>query len=135
MDKEVKLSIKVPLITDEDLRIIDNNYDSIIKQFLETVVTDKDLAIAKYIIKKQQEELDKYKCKRNDCGGRIKENNKPTDAEVLERLETWCKTQIDKLTDKAVSYGLFINKDVKYEIDLQISIYNKFLNTIKEFKG
>ena len=86
-------------------------------------------------LQKENEELKKYCCKRNDCGGRIKENNKPTDAEVLERLETWCKTQIDKLTDKAVSYGLFINKDVKYEIDLQISIYNKFLNTIKEFKG
>ena len=135
MDEEVKLSIKVPLITDEDLRIIDNNFDSIINQFLETVITDKDLAIAKYIIKKQQEELDKYKCKRNDCAGRIKENNKPTDSDILKKLEEWVINQIRSCENEAISYGLFIDQNISHEIHMKISIYNTFLNKMKEFEG
>ena len=119
MDEEVKLSIKVPLITDEDLRIIDNNFDSIINRFLETVITNKDLAIAQYIIKKQQEELYKYKCKRNDCGGRIKENNKPTDAEVLENFEKWL----------IEAYYLYVP-----EISQNSSI-RKIYDKLQEFKG
>lgn len=49
----------VPLITDEDIRNINNNFDSIINEFTKQIVVQKDLAIAQYIIKKQQAELEK----------------------------------------------------------------------------
>ena len=93
-EEEIKLNaIEIPLITEAELRTINNNFESIIKQITETFVKDKDLAIAQYIIKKQQEELDKYKCKRNGYSGRLKENHKHTDSEILIEFEKWIKEQ------------------------------------------
>ena len=116
---EINLSNKIPLITEDELRTINNNFESIIKQFTGTFVNDKDLAIAQYIIKKQQEEIDKYKCKRNDCSGRLKENNKLTDSEILVEFEKWLE---EKLLDR------YANNDIArgYKNALKICLYKLY---------
>ena len=40
-------------------------------------------------LQQKNKELKKYCCKRNDCAGRLKENNKLTDGEILTKLEKW----------------------------------------------
>ena len=78
----------------EKLDIADTNYDIIydyfskVNELLGTELCEEVLSeILK--LKSENEELKKYCCKRNDCGGRIKENNKPTDSEVLTEFEKW----------------------------------------------
>lgn len=51
----------VPLITEQELKIINNNFDNMINKFLNMIIKDKDLATAQYIIKKQQEQINKLK--------------------------------------------------------------------------
>lgn len=57
-EETVKLSAKIPLISEEDIRTIDNYFNDIIKEFIDKQIKDKDLAIAQYIIKKQDEIID-----------------------------------------------------------------------------
>lgn len=57
--EENTLKISVPLITDEEIRRIDNNFNSIVDEFTKQFIHDKELAIAQHIIQKQQKELEK----------------------------------------------------------------------------
>lgn len=54
-----KLSVSIPLITDEEIRKIDNNFEFIVKEFTKSFVKEKDLVLAQYIMKKQQDKIDK----------------------------------------------------------------------------
>lgn len=51
-----ELSIKVPLIMEDEIRYIDNNMETIVDTITKQIISDKDLAIAQYIIQKLQEE-------------------------------------------------------------------------------
>lgn len=55
--------ISVPLIDNEDLKKIDNNFNSIIDKFTKQFVEQKDLAIAQYIISKQQKQIEQLENK------------------------------------------------------------------------
>lgn len=57
--KDNTFKISMPLITDEDIRKIDNNFENIVKEFTKSYVKEKDLVLAQYIMKKQQDKLDK----------------------------------------------------------------------------
>ena len=50
-------------------------------------------------LKRENKELKKYCCKRNDCGGRIKENHKLTDSEVLTEFEKWLEEETEKINN------------------------------------
>ncbi len=51
----------VPLITEGDIRIINNDFDGIVDRFSKMIIKEKDLAITQYIIKKQQEQIERLK--------------------------------------------------------------------------
>ena len=51
----------VPLITEDEMKIIDSDFDNTINKFLKMIIKDKDLATAQYIIKKQQEQINELK--------------------------------------------------------------------------
>ena len=53
-----KIKISMPLLTQKEMLEIDNNFDEIVKEFIKQYIREKDLAIAKYIIDKQQKELE-----------------------------------------------------------------------------
>ena len=48
----------VPLITEEDIRKINNDFDGIVDRFSKMIIKEKDLAIAQYIIKQQQKHME-----------------------------------------------------------------------------
>ena len=51
----------MPLITEEDIRKINNDFDGIINRFSKMIIKEKDLALAQYIIKTQQEQINELK--------------------------------------------------------------------------
>jgi len=60
-DEETTFKISMPLITEQEIKDIDNNFDEIVRQVTKQVVRDKELAIAQHIIQKQQEEIKRNK--------------------------------------------------------------------------
>ena len=48
----------VPLITEEDIRKINNDFDGIVDRFSKMIIKEKDLAKAQYIIKQQQKHME-----------------------------------------------------------------------------
>lgn len=58
IEKDNTFKISMPLITDEEIRQIDNNFENIVKEFTKSYVKEKDLVLAQYIIKKQQDKID-----------------------------------------------------------------------------
>ena len=60
-DRELKISI--PLLTQEEINGIDINMNEMIDQFTKMVIKEKDLIIAQYIIKRQQEKIEKLEQK------------------------------------------------------------------------
>lgn len=61
---EIKIEankIKIPLITEEEIKAIGNNLNSIVEKFIELKIKDKDLALSQLIIKNQHEENQKCK--------------------------------------------------------------------------
>ena len=64
MDKEKiekdnrAIKISMPLLTEEEILKIDNNFNEIVDKIKNQFIKEKDLAIAQYIINKQQKELE-----------------------------------------------------------------------------
>ena len=50
-------------------------------------------------LQKENEKLKKYCCKRNECSGRLKDNYKLTDSEVLTEFEKWLEEEINIIED------------------------------------
>lgn len=59
IEKDNTFKISVPLITDEEIRNIDNNFESIVNEFTKSYVKEKELVIAQHIMQKQQDKIDK----------------------------------------------------------------------------
>lgn len=53
--------VTIPLITDDELNVIDNNLHTITDDFLKHMIRDKDLYLAQYIMKKLEEENQELK--------------------------------------------------------------------------
>ena len=63
MNKEIEeddrvIKISMPLLTKEEMTKIDNNFNEIVNEIKNQFIKEKDLAIAQYIIDKQQKELE-----------------------------------------------------------------------------
>ena len=52
------IKISMPLLTEEEMLKIDNNFNEIVDKIKNQFIKEKDLAIAQYIINKQQKELE-----------------------------------------------------------------------------
>ncbi len=50
--------VRIPLITEQELKRIDDNLESITDEITKQVIHDKDLAIAQHIIQKQKDKID-----------------------------------------------------------------------------
>lgn len=57
--KDNVFKVSIPAITDDEIRVIDNNFDEIAHKFSEMIMHDKDLIMAQRVIQNQQAELDK----------------------------------------------------------------------------
>ena len=47
------------LVTDEDIKHIDKNWQSIIDEYTKILVREKDLVIAQYLMRKQKDEIER----------------------------------------------------------------------------
>ena len=56
--KDNTLKISMPLITDEEIRMIDNNFENIVKEFTKSFLKEKELVLAQYVMQKQQDKID-----------------------------------------------------------------------------
>ena len=50
--------VRIPLITEQELKRIDDNLDSITNELTKQIIHDKELAIAQHIIQKQKDKID-----------------------------------------------------------------------------
>ena len=57
--------VRIPLITEQELKKIDDNLDSITDKFTKQIIKDKDLAIAQHIIQKQKDKIDQLEQENN----------------------------------------------------------------------
>ena len=71
------------LVTYEDIKHIDKNWQSIIDEYTKTLVREKDLVIAQYLMKKQKEEIERL-------------NN------IINELEKYLNEQVDYMTHHSI---------------------------------
>lgn len=57
IEKDIKFTASIPILTQEEINGIDMNMNEIINQFTKMVVKEKDLVIAQHIIKKQEDKI------------------------------------------------------------------------------
>ena len=57
IEKEIKFTASIPILTQEEINGIDMNMNEFINQFTKMIVKEKDLVIAQYIIKKQEDKI------------------------------------------------------------------------------
>ncbi len=58
---EFGFQVTGPFIAEDEIKIINNDFDNMINKFLNMIIHDKDLERAQYIIKKQQEQINELK--------------------------------------------------------------------------
>ena len=56
-DEEIKVTI--PLITNEEIKNIDNNLNDIVHKFIKMQIEQEDILLLQHIIEKQQNKIDK----------------------------------------------------------------------------
>ena len=90
---------------------------------------DQQLAFLVYFDRLQNEnkELKNYCCKRNDCGGRLKQNHKLTDSEVLTEFEKWLEEKM-KCTEQ------YADNDMAKGYINAIRLCKYYLQELKEGK-
>lgn len=79
IEKDNAFKISMPLITDEDIRKIDNNFENIVKEFTKSYVKEKDLVLAQHIMKKQQDKLDQLEADKQKLIEKLEERIKAVD--------------------------------------------------------
>lgn len=73
MNKEetTKMKVKLPLITNEDIRVLDNYFGYIVNEVIKVQYKEREFALLQLIIKKQQQtlnEIREYMLKHLDLG-------------------------------------------------------------------
>lgn len=81
------------LVTDEDIENIDKNWQNIIDVYTKTLVREKDLVIAQYLMKKQQEEIKRL----NNIIDNMQEELMTIYLNIMEYNEDYAKREIKKL--------------------------------------
>lgn len=138
-EKNYEFKMSVPLITEEDIRNIDNNFDYIVNEFNKQIIKDKELAIAQYIIQKQQAEIEELKALHiKSTTERVMTSLKDSEKhkEDLEMLYAGCKAEIeekDKIIDLMADHisngeGVW---ELPYEITTNQEIKQYFLDKVK----
>lgn len=94
MNKEVKeedraIEISMPLLTEKEMLNIDDNFNEIVNKIKNQYIKEKDLAIAQYIIDKQQKELEEKESILDKVTDKLKEVDKKykNEYENIENME------------------------------------------------
>ena len=85
-NENIKLEISIPLLTQEEINRIDIYMDGIINKFTKMIVKEKNLAIAQYIIDKQQKELEQKESILNKVIDKLKKIEKRKQMKIIDVL-------------------------------------------------
>ncbi len=66
-------SVRIPILTDLEKQKIDNNLDDIAKEYTKALLKEKDMVVAQYIIKKQQEKIEQLEAEKQEVINYLKE--------------------------------------------------------------
>lgn len=86
IEKDNAFKISVPLITDEEIRNIDNNFENIVNEFTKSYVKEKDLVIAQHIMQKQQNKISQLESDNYELNNRINDYIEER-RELIDKLE------------------------------------------------
>lgn len=117
-DEDNAIKASIPLISEEELRIIDNNFDNIVNQFIKQLIQNKDIAIAQHITRRQQAELEKKDIEIT----KLKKHNK----DLLRKLRNRVK-EVKKLT----KYSLYKKEFAK--LNREIEKKDKIIDLMADF--
>lgn len=79
-DRAIKISM--PLLTEEEMLKIDNNFNEIVDKIKNQFIKEKDLAIAQYIINKQQKKLEQKESILDKVTDKLKEDIENADSNM-----------------------------------------------------
>lgn len=79
------IKISMPLLTEEEMLKIDNNFNEIVDKIKNQFIKEKDLAIAQYIINKQQNKLEQKESILDKVTDKLKEK-----IEIVEMVIDLC---------------------------------------------
>lgn len=139
---EIKIEcnkITVPLVSEEELKYIDNNFKSVIDEFLKKTIKDNDLLICQHIIdkltqeNKELKEINNYSKRtlfrmnkeRLEANLRLVDEKKELE-NIIGKFEKWLEEEIKN--------NSFIIKGKKYINNANV-IYQVVLNELQRIKG
>ncbi len=129
MNKEttVKYAIKTPLITADDIRILDSNFGSIVNEVIEAQCKEKDLALLQLIIKKQQQALLDIR----EYAIKEKEFNDNQINEYKTCIETNLNGKFNKEEKENMEHSMTVNICINYKMNDILQIIDKVLGSDK----
>ena len=98
IEKDNTFKISVPLITDEEIRNIDNNFEDIVNEFTKSYVKEKDLVIAQHIMQKQQNKISQLESDNYELNNRINDYIEERQ-KLIEKLEEVCEKVDNEMAD------------------------------------
>ncbi len=98
---EFGFEVTVPLLTEDEIKILNNDFDNTINKFLKMIIKDKDLATAQYIIEKQQEQINELK----------------RDSIPKKKIEDM-KEELEEIRDKYATEKTNYINELQYAIDI-----------------
>ena len=130
MNKEttVKYAIKTPLITADDIRILDSNFGSIVNEALKAQCKEKDLALLQLIIKKQQQALLDIR----EYAIKEKEFNDNQINEYKTCIETNLNGKFNKEEKENMEHSMTVNICINYKMNDILQIIDKVLGCSDE---
>ena len=78
------IKISMPLLTEEEMLKIDNNFNEIVDKIKNQFIKEKDLVIAQYIINKQQNKLEQKETILNKVTEECRKQMKEYEDSILE---------------------------------------------------
>ena len=130
MNKEttVKYAIKTPLITYEEIRVLDNNFRSIVNEVIEAQCKEKELALLQLIIKKQQQALLDIR----EYAIKEKEFNDNQINEYKTCIETNLNGKFNKEEKENMEHSMTVNICINYKMNDILQIIDKVLGCSDE---
>ena len=130
MNKEatIKYLIKTPLITYEEIRVLDNNFRSIVNEVIEAQCKEKELALLQLIIKKQQQALLDIR----EYAIKEKEFNDNQINEYKTCIETNLNGKFNKEEKENMEHSMTVNICINYKMNDILQIIDKVLGCSDE---
>ena len=101
-----KYEIIHEIISAEEKLTLDNNWEDIVRRYTEEIVAAKEQAISQYIMKKQQDEIDKLRKEIADLKEELEESRECEDP-ALRAHRNFSKVVTEIFNDREVKHSMY----------------------------